>query len=146
MNGYECMHVLLDTLVIWFSIDLPHTADIQIHSWGDSNEEAFIQAAYALLDYMSGRDGADESCEITFSVDGDDISDLLYVFLDEILFRFFTPPFLLIKRIECDGIIGNIDGTYRMTVKWYFMIHIHILMLALENHSSQEWSIPLELK
>ncbi|PJF17541.1 Protein archease-like [Paramicrosporidium saccamoebae] len=82
--------------------DLEHTADIQIHSWGGSLEESFIECAYALYDYMTDRStvNVDSQHTTTINVTGDGVDRLLYNFLDELLFRFSATPFLVAKRIE----------------------------------------------
>ncbi|ACO68038.1 predicted protein, partial [Micromonas commoda] len=73
-----------------------HTADIQIHSWGDSMEECFAWAALAMFNYMtplkrlaSSALSAKGSAAGT-RVEAHDAHSLLFAFLDELLFNFHT--------------------------------------------------------
>lgn len=93
----QCQNSILN-----ISIVLPHTADVQIHSWGSTLGESFVHAAYALIDCMTQRASLleDSTSTVELEIEGEDEGELLVNFLEEILFRFFTPPFLAIKRVE----------------------------------------------
>ncbi|KAK9917654.1 hypothetical protein WJX75_006918 [Coccomyxa subellipsoidea] len=71
---------------------LDHTADIQIHAWGCSLEEAFANAGLGMFNYMTplSEIAKDPSCSRYFDVEGHDEQSLLYNFLDELLFVFST--------------------------------------------------------
>ncbi|CAL8463463.1 g2997 [Coccomyxa elongata] len=71
---------------------LDHTADIQIHAWGRSLEEAFASAGLGMYNYMTPLSdvAVDPACTRTFDVEGHDEQSLLYNFLDELLFVFGT--------------------------------------------------------
>jgi SHS2 domain-containing protein len=69
---------------------LDHTADIQIHSWGNSLIESFTQAANGLIDYMTSRDSLSPSNSYSLQIDAKDIQKLLYKFLDEVLYHFYV--------------------------------------------------------
>ena len=69
---------------------LDHTADVQIHSWGSSLEDSFTEAGYALVDYMTDREGILPKHSYTISITASDIQKLLYQFLDELLYHFFV--------------------------------------------------------
>ncbi|KAK3236170.1 hypothetical protein CYMTET_53670 [Cymbomonas tetramitiformis] len=73
-----------------------HTADIQIHSWGQTLEEAFEGAAIGMFNYMVPLEGVtvDDSLEKLYEVSAHDMESLLFAFLDELLFVFSTEYFL----------------------------------------------------
>lgn len=92
--------------------DLEHTADVQIHAWGDTEEETFTQAVYALVGVMSSveelRKFEDE--DYTIMQTGSSLEDLLYRFLDEVLFLFSTPPYLTPVWVKDLTISPSTDG------------------------------------
>ncbi|KAK9832631.1 hypothetical protein WJX81_005651 [Elliptochloris bilobata] len=78
---------------------LDHTADIQLHAWGASLEEAFQNVALAMFNYMTPLEGiaVDESLTREFTVEdgaAHDLDTLLFAFLDELLFCFLTELFV----------------------------------------------------
>jgi SHS2 domain-containing protein len=81
---------------------LDHTADVQIHAWGDSLSEAFENCAVGMFGYMTDLETVQESETITIEVQADDIETLLYQFLDEFLFTFSADPFMVCKRVRID--------------------------------------------
>ena len=86
--------------------DLDHTADIQLHSWGDSLEEALEQVALAMFSYITDLDrvSIDPSRTESFEVSGHDWDSLLFNFLDELLYRFsaneFVPRDLSVTEVD----------------------------------------------
>src|SRR4051812_13328054 len=75
------------------SLDLDHTADIQLHAWGDTLEEAFEQVALAMFSYVTDLSRVDIDPDpavgtLVFDVRGHDWDSLLYNYLEELLFRF----------------------------------------------------------
>jgi len=76
---------------------LDHTADVQLHAWGDSLEEAFEQCVMAMFGYMTEIEKVDieESQEI--EAQGEDMLSLLFHLLDEFLFLFSAEPFFIAR-------------------------------------------------
>ncbi|VDP49962.1 unnamed protein product [Soboliphyme baturini] len=79
---------------------LDHTADVQIHSWGDCLAEAFEQAAVGLFGYMT--DITTVRAQYTYDIQatGQDDLSLLYHFLDEWLFAFSAEPYFIAKAVK----------------------------------------------
>ncbi|XP_047737088.1 protein archease-like, partial [Hyalella azteca] len=78
-----------------------HPADVQLHAWGNTLEEAFEQVATAMYGYMTELSKVEITQTEEISVEGHDMESLLYQFLDECLFVFSTEPsFLVAKRVE----------------------------------------------
>lgn len=89
---------------------LDHTADVQIHSWGPSMEMAFEQAGIGVFGYMINA-GYDNECSIEerIRVRGVDEIDLLFRFLDEVLFLYAGPVNMALGSIKITR-MGPIDG------------------------------------
>ncbi|XP_028406098.1 protein archease-like [Dendronephthya gigantea] len=79
---------------------LDHTADVQLHAWGDDLKEAFEQVGLAMYGYMTELSTVDVERTETIQAEGDDILSLLFHFLDELLFLFCAEPFFIGKEIE----------------------------------------------
>lgn len=70
---------------------LDHTADIQIHAWGTTLAEAFLNAALGMYNYLTPiANLSDAGATATFEAEGHDAESLLFAFLDECLFQFHT--------------------------------------------------------
>lgn len=67
-----------------------HTADIIVHSWGNTQEEAFAQVVVGMFNYMTPIDQVDFEDTVDVEATGHDMLDLLYHLLDEFLFVFST--------------------------------------------------------
>lgn len=79
---------------------LDHTADVQIHAWGDDLKETFENAAIAMSAYMTDINKIQVSKKETISVEADDLKGLLFRFLDEVLFLFNAEPYQISKRVR----------------------------------------------
>lgn len=79
---------------------LDHTADVQIHAWGNDLKEAFENAAVAMTAYITDINKIEIAKKESLRVEADDINGLLYRFLDEVLYLFNAEPFLLSKRVR----------------------------------------------
>lgn len=81
---------------------LDHTADVQLHSWGDSLKESFEQIAMAMFGYMTDIETVDMSVkqELEVKLDADeDLLNLIYRWLDEWLFLFCAEPFFIARKV-----------------------------------------------
>lgn len=79
---------------------LDHTADVQIHSWGDDLKETFENAAVAMTAYITDISKIDISKKEVIDVEAEDLTGLFYRFLDDVLFLFNAEPYLLSKRVR----------------------------------------------
>ncbi|KAL4216993.1 Protein archease [Mactra antiquata] len=79
---------------------LDHTADVQLHSWGEDLKEAFEQVVVAMFNYMTTDFSTVEMLdEQTVEAEGEDLESLLFHFMDEWLFIFSAEPFFIAKKI-----------------------------------------------
>ncbi|CAH0558155.1 unnamed protein product [Brassicogethes aeneus] len=78
---------------------LDHTADVQIHAWGDSLIEAFEQCGVAMYGYMTEIDKVEILRSTEIEVKGSDLTNLLFMFLDELLYVFSAEEFLVCKKL-----------------------------------------------
>ncbi|XP_033216868.1 protein archease-like [Belonocnema kinseyi] len=78
---------------------LDHTADVQLHAWGDTLEEAFEQCAIAMFGYMTELEKVEIKEVHSVEAEGHDIQSLLFHFLDELLFLFCAEPFLIARTV-----------------------------------------------
>ncbi|XP_015604911.1 protein archease-like isoform X1 [Cephus cinctus] len=79
---------------------LDHTADVQLHAWGDSLEEAFEQCAIAMFGYMTDLERVDMLQVHEIEAEGHDLQSLLFHFLDELLFMFCAEPFIVARKVK----------------------------------------------
>jgi len=78
---------------------LDHTADVQLHAWGDSLKESFENVGMAMFGYMTDIDTVEMKMQTTIEAEGDDIEGLLFHFLDEWLFIFSADDFFIPRKI-----------------------------------------------
>lgn len=79
---------------------LDHTADVQVHSWGDDITEVFEQAAVAMFGYMTEIETVEILTTEDIEAEGDDMLGLLFHFLDEFLFLFSAEPFFIARKVK----------------------------------------------
>lgn len=79
---------------------LDHTADVQLHAWGNDLKEAFEQVATAMFGYMTELSTVDIARTIEVTAEGDDMIGLLFHFLDEFLFLMCDDPYFIVKEVE----------------------------------------------
>ncbi|KAJ1523513.1 hypothetical protein ONE63_001365 [Megalurothrips usitatus] len=95
---------------------LDHTADVQLHAWGDNIKEAFEQCAMAMFAYMTDIESVDLQEAHQIEAQGDDFESLLFHFLDEFLFLFSCEPFLIARKVS---IIDFDLENFRIIAKGY---------------------------
>jgi len=83
---------------------LEHTADVKFQAFGNTLEEAFVSSFYALKETICGKISVSKDIRKELVIEGTDISNLLYKFLEEFLFLLDSENFLAseIERIELD--------------------------------------------
>ncbi|XP_055146940.1 protein archease-like [Symphalangus syndactylus] len=74
---------------------LDHTADVQLHAWGDTLEEAFEQCAMAMFGYTTDTGTVEPLQTVEVETQGDDLKFLLFHFLDEWLYKFSADEFFI---------------------------------------------------
>ncbi|KAI5611645.1 protein archease [Silurus asotus] len=79
---------------------LDHTADVQLHSWGDSLEEAFEQSAMAMFGYMTDTETVEPIDTVEVESEGEDMESLLFHFLDDWLFKFSADLFFIPREVK----------------------------------------------
>jgi len=79
---------------------LDHTADVQLHAWGDNLTEAFENIAMAMFGYMTEIETVEMTDILDIEAEGDDIDGLLFHFMDEFLFTFSAEPNFIPRKIE----------------------------------------------
>lgn len=65
---------------------IEHTADVMVRCFGDTLEECFASAAYALFDQMVDVSDVDPMMTFDIGISGDTEESRLYAFLSELLF------------------------------------------------------------
>nr|SVE73304.1 EOG090X0IKX [Ceriodaphnia reticulata] len=79
---------------------LDHTADVQLHAWGETLEEAFEQCVEAMFGYMTEIDKVEILEKHDIEAMGEDIQSLLFHLLDEFLFLFSAEPFFIARKVK----------------------------------------------
>ncbi|PAA72691.1 hypothetical protein BOX15_Mlig027958g2, partial [Macrostomum lignano] len=86
---------------------LDHTADVQLHAWGNSLAQTFEQVAMAMFNYMTtDYSSVSLTHRLEVSAEGDDLQSLLFHFLDEWLFAFSADDFFfprIVRIVEFDA-------------------------------------------
>ncbi|XP_078041425.1 protein archease isoform X1 [Augochlora pura] len=76
---------------------LDHTADVQLHAWGSTLEEAFEQCGIAMFGYMTDLERVEIATKHDIEAEGHDLDSLLFHFLDELLYMFSAEQFIVAK-------------------------------------------------
>ncbi len=77
---------------------LSHTADIKLRCWGNTLEQAFTQAAYALMTVISPNlEKISKKTPKTIIIEAEDKEALLFDFLSEFLFIFDVEKLIFSK-------------------------------------------------
>ncbi|XP_058052153.1 protein archease isoform X2 [Ahaetulla prasina] len=79
---------------------LDHTADVQLHAWGDTLEEAFEQCAMAMFGYMTDTETVEPLDTVEVEAEGHDMLSLLFHFLDEWLYKFSAEEFFIPREVK----------------------------------------------
>lgn len=90
-----------------------HTADMMVRAFGETLEECFANAGYALFDQTVDLSGIGTSEETEFRVTGVDDEDRLYSFLSELLFMEDCDNLILKEfdvRFEGDDVVCRARG------------------------------------
>lgn len=75
---------------------MDHTADVQLHSWGSTLNEAIEQIINSMYAYMTTDISLISSAySMDFSASGSDLCVLLYNLMDSCLYNFSTEPFFI---------------------------------------------------
>jgi SHS2 domain-containing protein len=94
-----------------------HPADAKFRAYGKNLEEAFQNAAYALVSLMWDREKIEPRIEHVVFVEGRDLEQLLLAFLEEVLFALDARSFLLHSvcdmTIVCEGNRYQLKGLFR---------------------------------
>ena len=91
---------------------IDHTADIGIKVYGKDLKELFQYAAEALFEIICDLSEVADSIQRGVTLDGDDLEQLMVVWLGELLYLYETER-ILFKRFEVKGVENN---TLRATV------------------------------
>lgn len=88
---------------------LPHTADTKFRAYGKSLEEAFSNAALAMMNVMVDTAKVKGTTAKKITADGSDLQSLLYSFLEKFLILLDSKNFFLaeIKKIKISGKGGS---------------------------------------
>jgi SHS2 domain-containing protein len=78
---------------------LEHTADLKFQAYGKNLDEVFKSSAYALKKVIC-EDRVKEKIKKNIKINGTDLENLLYKFLEEILILFDSENFILGKIAE----------------------------------------------
>jgi len=95
---------------------LEYMADALIEAWGDSLEEAFANAALAFYDTMVEADRIEPRQPREVEVEGTDLYELLYNWIEELIYIFETEGLVCSKF---DIKISGGDGLWRLRGRIY---------------------------
>ncbi|XP_029802214.1 protein archease isoform X2 [Suricata suricatta] len=96
---------------------LDHTADVQLHAWGDTLEEAFEQCAMAMFGYMTDTGTVEPLQTLEVETQGDDLQSLLFHFLDEWLYKFSADEFFIPREVKPYSILSSSTEVFVATTR-----------------------------
>ncbi|VDN50332.1 unnamed protein product [Dracunculus medinensis] len=79
---------------------LDHTADVQLHAWGKTLEEAVEQLLVSMYGYMTELSSVNVEYSFDMKASGIDLISLVARLLDEALYCFSTEPFFVGRIAE----------------------------------------------
>lgn len=92
----------------------PHTADIGIRVYGADLKELFSNAAFAMFDTIADLEGMKAGITQNFKLNAENIEELLVVWLDELLYNFYTKQIIFstfsIKELTDKSLIAEASG------------------------------------
>lgn len=91
----------------------------RLHSWGDTLAEAFEQCGIAMFGYMTEIETVEIKQCVEIEASGDDLENLLYKFLDELLFLFSCEPFLICSKLKITEFLIAEGEEMRVKCKCY---------------------------
>uniref|UniRef100_A0A3Q1IWQ9 Protein archease n=1 Tax=Anabas testudineus TaxID=64144 RepID=A0A3Q1IWQ9_ANATE len=106
---------------------LDHTADVQIHSWGSSLEEAFEQCAMGMFGYMTDTETVEPIDTVEVESEGEDMESLLFHFLDDWLYKFSADLFFIPREVK----VVHLD-------RMHFKILMHLFLCPLLSFKGTE--------
>ena len=94
---------------------LEHLSDVFVEAWGDSLEEAYVQAAKAFYETVSSMRGVEPREERVVEARGGDLQELLYDMIEKLIILFDSEGFLA-GEIEA-GEIEKRGGEYALRLR-----------------------------
>ncbi|TQD23894.1 archease [Methanolobus vulcani] len=95
---------------------LEHTADVRFRAYGKSLEQAFENAALAMLNVMVETSSVNNSLSVTVELTSFDLDSLLFDWLSEILFVFEVDE-MVFGRVEVNKItVGDEECSLKATL------------------------------
>lgn len=89
---------------------LDHTADVQLHSWGENLNEAISNCVIAMYGYMVGDIlTINDVYSMDFCVSGSDLCSLVFNLLDNCLYHFSAEPFFIGQKCQVLSIENRSD-------------------------------------
>ncbi|GMI10917.1 hypothetical protein TrLO_g5150 [Triparma laevis f. longispina] len=85
---------------------LPHTADIQLHSWGPTLNDTLSSLCIAMFGYMTDLTYINLSSEQQITFKADNLNNLIFKILDEWLVHFHTTGFIckeMVTQVKEEG-------------------------------------------
>ena len=76
---------------------IDHTADIGIRVYGKDLKELFANAAFAMFDIIADLEGMKTSVTVEIRKDAPNREELLIIWLDELLYNFYTKGLIFSK-------------------------------------------------
>lgn len=90
----------------------------RLHAWGDTLKEAFEQCGLAMFGYMTELQSVEIQQIAEIEANEDDLENLLFHFLDELLFLFSCEPFLICSKLVITEFVTD-EGQCRVKCKCY---------------------------